>query len=1189
MHRELQAATGDLAHYLRERLPALSAQWWKEHVHSRLSFQQQRYVDKNGITELEDLDMAALLRILDQNWYELSRDGKLSRNQRSLIKELQSVRGKWMHTNPEDIPPTEVYRDADTLNRVLEMIDAKRDTLSAIESFKNNAFEKMAKKKDIKPFKKIEAQEEKTKLEYSGSSVLFKIGEIVALRSNPDIKFPILEIDVNGPEPRYKVFQDGAVATYYQSQIQSPPGQSIEKTSISVEEFKGRLTALHLLSPSTENLFSLRSGRINFVPYQYRPVLKMIRSDQHRILVADEVGVGKTIEAGLILKELRARTDLSSVLIICPKPLVNARKWQEEMKRFDEEFVHIDGPLLRHCIRETHIDGKWPSQYERAILPFSLFSSDMVFGPEEDQASQDKGLIDLDPPPQFDLVIVDEAHHIRNPDTILNKGVEHICNHANAVVLLSATPVQLGSNDLFTLLNVLRSDLIFDRASFDLMAEPNKYMNQAIKLCRQNDAGWSNEAARQLSRAAQTEWGRMFLREGEAFQSAFDICRGGDVSDEERVTLIRELEELYTFSSLINRTRRRDIGEFTVRRPETVTVNFTTEQQSLHDDLLDVIARILEKCHGHHNVKFMMSVIRRQAASCLYGLAPLISDILDRKLERLDMVEIDEDFDLKFVDEIGDEISDIVNRAQCLDPVDPKIEAFIQAIVKKSKHDKNKSLVFSTFRHTISYISNHIDKTDLRYGIIHGDVRDNDRTDIRHRFSLPKDDPNALDVLLSSEVGCEGLDFQFCDFLVNYDLPWNPMKVEQRIGRIDRYGQTSEAIGIVNFVTPGTVDADIYTRCLERIGVFNNAVGGSEEILGEITKEIQYIASDYTLTPSERAKQLQQLSDNAIRLVKEEQDLEKKEFELFGLDIPRATWREDIRNAESEWLSPDAIRQCIETYLKLKIDPKLDYLSGDRPLKTLRLKMEERNVLLDDFMKIPPRSDRSWAVWKAWLSGRTPTIQVTLDQETAADNRSAIHLTALHPLAKQAAQYFDTRDVLYCDLRLTSGEMYNIQKGEYKFALYRWKMLGIRDDEKLITVCDDAEVESVLLSHLGRVTDPKRRGVIRLQDFEELEERHHSKWLSARASHIEKNQEIAEYKIQSLTASHRERIRILEKQVNSAVDNRIRRMRLSQLEHAEALFARQIAKITEDGNGGDIIATPVLLGTLIIDNEEISQ
>ena len=87
------------------------------------------------------------------------------------------------------------------------------------------------------------------------------------------------------------------------------------------------------------------------MPYQYRPVLKLIRADRPRLLIADEVGVGKTIEAGLIIKELRARMDLSSVLIICPKALVAERKWFLEMKRFDEQFTALDGPLLRHCLR----------------------------------------------------------------------------------------------------------------------------------------------------------------------------------------------------------------------------------------------------------------------------------------------------------------------------------------------------------------------------------------------------------------------------------------------------------------------------------------------------------------------------------------------------------------------------------------------------------------------------------------------------------------------------------------------------------------------------------------------------------------------------------------------------------------------------------------------------------------------
>ena len=129
---------------------------------------------------------------------------------------------------------------------------------------------------------------------------------------------------------------------------------------------------------------------------------------------------------------------------------------------------------------------------------------------------------------------------------------------------------------------------------------------------------------------------------------------------------------------------------------------------------------------------------------------------------------------------------------------------------------------------------------------------DDERANLRRRFALPKEDADAIDVLLSSEVGCEGLDFQFCDLLVNYDLPWNPMRIEQRIGRVDRYGQRSETVAIVNFVTPGTVDADIYERCLWRIGVFHHAVGGSEEILGTITQELHDIAESFSLSAEER-------------------------------------------------------------------------------------------------------------------------------------------------------------------------------------------------------------------------------------------------------------------------------------------------------------------------------------------------
>ena len=320
--------------------------------------------------------------------------------------------------------------------------------------------------------------------ESNETPALFRIGELVALRSDASKVMPIIEIMSGAGERRYRVFYNNSVAIYYESQLQTVVAPSRAAKTLTADEFNAHLTGMQILSPSTANLFSLRSGRVTFVPYQYRPVLKLIRADRPRMLIADEVGVGKTIEAGLIIKELRARMDLSSVLIICPKALVAERKWYLEMKRFDEQFAELDGPLLRHCLQETHLEGEWPEQYARAILPSSLFDGDLIFGRTGRSKRKDKGLLNLDPPPKFDLVIVDEAHHIRNTETFLHQGVRYFCDNAGAVLFLTATPVQLGSEDLYTLLNVLRPDLVIDPASFAQMAEPNRYINAAMRHCR---------------------------------------------------------------------------------------------------------------------------------------------------------------------------------------------------------------------------------------------------------------------------------------------------------------------------------------------------------------------------------------------------------------------------------------------------------------------------------------------------------------------------------------------------------------------------------------------------------------------------------------------------------------------------------------------------------------------------------
>ncbi len=647
---------------------------------------------------------------------------------------------------------------------------------------------------------------------------------------------------------------------------------------------------------------------------------------------------------------------------------------------------------------------------------------------------------------------MDEAHHIRNTETFLHQGVRYFCDNAQAVLLLTATPVQLGSDDLFTLLNVLRPDLIIDHASFEQMAEPNRYINEAIQYCRRAQPGWKEKTLACLNQVTQTEWGRLFLREAPAFQDTYDQLLNDSLGDQERIGVTRAIEEMYTFSSLINRTRRRDIGEFTTRKPETLTIEFTADQKRLHDGLLDVVARILTRCHGQQNVKFMMTTIRRQAASCLYGLAPLLSDILSGNLDRLELMEAsdsDQAVEPEFIDQIKADIENLLDQARNLDPHDPKITAFVKVLLDKNKRPNNKALVFSTFRHTLAYLDAHARRAGMRIGLIHGEVPDDERANLRRRFAMPKHDADAVDVLLSSEVGCEGLDFQFCDLLINYDLPWNPMRIEQRIGRIDRYGQQSETIAIINFVTPGTVDADIYERCLWRIGVFQHAVGGSEEILGAITQELHDIAESFTLNTEERAQRLQQLAENEIRRVREEEELESKQSELFGLNVPNQSWREDIESAETFWLAASSIEHAVTTYLASRLGSNLEHLLGDRPPKTLRLNQEARGLLLDDYKRLPRSVEPIARDWEKWLKGDQPILSVTFEQETAAENPKTVHLSVVHPLVRQAARFLEVTEPKYFALTAQNDEL---PPAKHHFALYRWSKHGVKTDELLVPV-----------------------------------------------------------------------------------------------------------------------------------------
>jgi ATP-dependent helicase HepA len=611
----------------------------------------------------------------------------------------------------------------------------------------------------------------------------FSVGETVALRSDPKRVGVVTLITPSNRETRYGVFIDGRVETLYASQL-LPADIAPAAIGATINELNARLTALQLAAPSLSNLYSLQAGRIDFIPYQFRPVLKFIRADRPRLLIADEVGVGKTIEAGLLLRELQARRTLRSVLIICSKALVVEEKWHREMRRFDEEFVTLSSTDLRYCLEQTDLDGEWPERYGRAILPFSLVNENLLHGYMTRGTTKSKGLATLDTPPRFDLLIVDEAHNARNTDTNLYQGLRLLADNAEAVVLLTATPVQLGTGDLFSLLNLLRPDLVIDPPTFERMAAPNGEINAAVAAIRTGQSNWQREALDHLARAAATDWGRVMLAPSPEFR-AITAAISNTGHDEGRVRLTPRVEELHSFASMISRTRRRDIGAFTTRKPRTEAVPFTPAQQAVHDALLQVQQAIYQQKHGSGPLGFLMTTIRRQAASSLHGLVPFLETILTRRLSEIERVEIDDeavDALDNGIDAIRDEIAAVLARARLLPEADPKLDRLLTIVFEKARMVNRRLLVFSAFRHTLKYLASALRRHGVRVGLIHGDVADDERRALRRAFALAPTESDAIDVLLSSEVGSEGLDFQFCDALVNYDIPWNPMRIEQRIG-----------------------------------------------------------------------------------------------------------------------------------------------------------------------------------------------------------------------------------------------------------------------------------------------------------------------------------------------------------------------------------------------------------------------
>ncbi|MCF0127911.1 MAG: DEAD/DEAH box helicase family protein, partial [Pseudobutyrivibrio sp.] len=405
-----------MSDWLGSRLPQLTDNWWTELVYSNLSPLQRDQVDLKHITELKGLDLAALLRVFDRNWFVITSSWFVNNKERQKIKDMMGVRNSWAHITSEEISKEKVIHDVEIIIELMQTFDASMSETRDIEVFVMDVEDDadIQDKPVVMPVLETVTPINQPVTSGEAAPGDIAIGSLVTLVSDITKAGAVIAID-NG---KYTVWMGNAPQTFFREQIQIKVPE-VTSAHLGLARVKSALTAYQINNPSSSNLYSLNAARIDFVPYQFRPALKMIKADSPRLLVADDVGVGKTIEAGLILKEMEARSNINSVLIICPRPLVAERKWQLEMKRFDEDFTQMDGKDLLEAISETDRDGEWPDRHKKTIIPYSLFGEDMIMGTDAktDKKRKSKGLQQLDPLPHFDLVIVDEAHNIRNSNT----------------------------------------------------------------------------------------------------------------------------------------------------------------------------------------------------------------------------------------------------------------------------------------------------------------------------------------------------------------------------------------------------------------------------------------------------------------------------------------------------------------------------------------------------------------------------------------------------------------------------------------------------------------------------------------------------------------------------------------------------------------------------------------------------
>ncbi|MCD8109520.1 MAG: hypothetical protein LUE14_05405, partial [Clostridiales bacterium] len=350
--------------------------------------------------------------------------------------------------------------------------------------------------------------------------------------------------------------------------------------------------------------------------------------------------------------------------------------------------------------------------------------------------------------------------------------------------------------------------------------------------------------------------------------------------------------------------------------------------------------------------------------------------------------------------------------------------------------------------------------------------------------------------------------------------------------------------------------------------------------LGNIATQITQIVMNTSLTDDERKQKLEQIADNEVRDLQEMNRLEEEEKEFFGFDLSEYMTSQEIHEAENPWLTQKCLQILIEEYLQRRLGQG-SYILGEGDVKQLRLSAVARTELREDFRKLPGGRSAVRQSWDVYLKGKAPIHPITFDSEAAEKRRDTFFITAMHPLAKQAASYFATNERAYIRLQYATED---IPKGEYYFSVYAWSYVGINPHFKLVVVCDD----DVIASELPEILQESQSGAasVKIQptDWDALEKKQVRLWLDEKSAEIKEAENTSTYKIESLSNNFNNRKRSLEQKILDTSSESIRRMYTSELESATERYELKINEIRKQVEQTDIHTTLIANGILEIVN-----